>query len=99
LSERLRIKLLKNPPKPIQTISARDIGLLMAFKPSGRIQIRTWTLAVLLLDCGLRIDEALGLERANVDLDALTLRVLGNPYDPKGVLGNEISNAKHEVFG
>jgi integrase/recombinase XerD len=77
LPERLRIKLLKNPPKPIRTLTAQDIKLLMAFRPKGRAQIRTWTLAVLLLDCGLRIDEALGLERTNVDLDNLILRVLG----------------------
>ena len=34
-------------------------------------------LAMLLLDCGLRIGEALNLERDNVDLDNLVLRVLG----------------------
>jgi site-specific recombinase XerD len=34
-------------------------------------------LAMLLLDCGLRISEALGLERENVDLDNLALRVMG----------------------
>jgi len=75
--ERLKIKLLKNPPKPIQTLSVLDIRLLSAFRPKGRIQLRTWTLAMVLLDCGLRINEALGLERANVDLGNLVLRVLG----------------------
>jgi integrase len=32
-------------------------------------------LALVLLDCGLRISEALGLERDNVNLDSLVLRV------------------------
>jgi integrase/recombinase XerD len=77
IAERLKIKLLKNPPKPIQTLTDKEIQRLAAFRPKGRIQIRTWVLAMLLLDCGLRIGEALTLERANVDLDNLVLRVWG----------------------
>jgi integrase/recombinase XerD len=69
--ERLRIKL------PIQTLTDKEIQRLAAFRPKGRIQSRTWVLAMLLLDCGLRIGEALTLERENVDLDNLVLRVLG----------------------
>ena len=77
LPERLKIKLLKNPPKPIKTLTDHDIKRLATFRPKGRIQTRTWMLAMVLLDCGLRIGEALGLERENVDFDNLTLRVLG----------------------
>jgi site-specific recombinase XerD len=77
IPERFRIKLLKNPPKPIQTLTDKEVQRLAAFRPKGRIQVRTWVLAMLLLDCGLRIGEALSLERENVDLDNLVLRVLG----------------------
>ena len=77
LPERLRIKLLKNPPKPIKTLTEGDIRRLATFRPKGRIQTRTWMLAIVLLDCGLRISEALGLERENIDLDNLALRVMG----------------------
>jgi site-specific recombinase XerD len=77
IAERLKIKLLKNPPKPIQTLTDKEIQRLAAFRPKGRIQTRTWVLAMVLLDCGLRIGEALTLERENVDLDNLVLRVLG----------------------
>ena len=42
--------------------------------PKGRTEARGWTVTVLLLDTGLRIDEVLGLERGNVDLDNLVLR-------------------------
>ena len=75
--EHHRIKLLRNPPKPIDVLNDQDIKRLMTHRPHGKIETRTWTLAMLLLDCGLRINEALGLERANVDLDNLLLRVLG----------------------
>jgi site-specific recombinase XerD len=41
------------------------------FRSRGRLQMRTWTLLTLLLDTGLQIDEALGLDRVNVDLPQL----------------------------
>ena len=68
LSERLRVKTLRAEPKAIQTFSDADIKRLIAYRPKGRNQVRAWTLLVLMLDCGLRIDEALGLERQNVNL-------------------------------
>jgi integrase/recombinase XerD len=77
VNERLRIKLLPNPPKPYVTLSDGDIRRLAMHTPKGWARIRTWTLAMLLLDAGLRIAEALSLERDQVDLDALVLRVLG----------------------
>ena len=75
--ERLRIKLLPDPREPLTVFSQADVRLIMAFKPKGRLQLRTWTLLVCLLDTGVRIEEALGLERKNVDFDNLILRVLG----------------------
>jgi len=49
----------------------------VTYAPKGWAQLRTWTLAVLLLDTGLRIAEALRLERDQIDLDAMVLRVVG----------------------
>jgi len=45
--------------------------------PKGWAHQRAWTLAVLLLDTGLRIGEALSLQREHVELDAMALRVVG----------------------
>jgi integrase/recombinase XerD len=77
LSERLRVKTLRAEPKAIQTFRDTDIKRLIAYRPKGRNQVRAWTLLILMIDCGLRIDEALGLERSNVNLDDLVLRVRG----------------------
>jgi integrase len=77
LQERLRIRLLPDPPKPLTPISDAEIRRLVRFRPHGRLQVRTWTLIVLLLDTGLRIDEALGLDRASVDLHNCVVRVRG----------------------
>jgi integrase/recombinase XerD len=76
-AERLRIKLLPNPPKPLRALSDAEIRRLVMFRPHNRIARRTWTIIVTLLDTGLRIDEVLGLERRNVDLHSLVLRVCG----------------------
>jgi integrase/recombinase XerD len=75
--ERLRIKLLPNPPKPYRTFSDQDIRRLITHAPKTWAPLRAWTLAVLLLDTGLRITEALTLEHEHVDLDAMSLTVLG----------------------
>jgi integrase/recombinase XerD len=80
LQERLRVKLLPNPAKPLTTFSDADVRRILAFRPKGRTQTRTWTLIVILFDIGVRIDEALGLEREKVDLDGLTLTVTGKGH-------------------
>jgi integrase/recombinase XerD len=77
LPERLRIRLLPDPPKPLTPISDTEIRRLVTFRPDGRLQVRTWTLVVLLLDTGLRIDEALRLDRSSVDLHNCMIRVRG----------------------
>ena len=77
ISDRLRIRLLPDPPKPLRALSDAEIRRLVMFRPHGRIALRTWTITVTLLDTGLRIDEVLGLERSNVDLQQLMLRVRG----------------------
>jgi integrase/recombinase XerD len=66
------LKLMKAPQRAIQTLSVAEIRSLLAQKPS-----RTRTLVALLLDVGIRIDEALTLERSKVDLDDLVLTVRG----------------------
>jgi integrase/recombinase XerD len=46
------------------------------FKPK-RHQRRVWTLVLLLLDTGVRVDEALSIRREKVNLDEMTLVVWG----------------------
>ena len=75
--ERLRVRLLSDPPKPLTPIADAEIRRLVLYRPRGPFQARTWTLILLLLDTGLRIDEALGLDRANVDLHNCMVRVRG----------------------
>jgi integrase/recombinase XerD len=77
LNERLRMKLLKAPTHVLTLLSPQDIKALLTFRPSSATTRRTWTLILLLLDTGIRIDEALGIERERVRLDDLLLIVMG----------------------
>ena len=61
LADRLRVKLLPNPPRPVTTFADAEVRRIIAYRPTNRIETRTLVLVVLLLDTGLRIDEAPGL--------------------------------------
>ena len=80
LRERLRIRLLPNPPRAIAGFSDHEVRRIVTHRPKGRTETRTWTLIVLLLDTGLRIDEAINLQRQHVDLDGLRLKVMGKGH-------------------
>jgi integrase len=95
VSERLRIKLLPDPPKPLTPISDAEIRRLVLFRPRHAAQRRTWTLVLLLMDGGLRISEALSLDRANVDLHNCVLRVLGNPWHL--YVGDDATNTADKI--
>jgi site-specific recombinase XerD len=76
-SERLRVKLLRAERKVITTLSDQDVRLLMNYRPSGVNDLRIWTLMMMLLDTGLRIEEALSAKWADVNFDDLLVKVLG----------------------
>jgi len=63
--------------KIIPTLNSHSVRLLLEAKPKTSGERRIHVLSALLLDTGLRIDEALGLTREDVDLDNLLVRVRG----------------------
>jgi integrase/recombinase XerD len=77
VAELLRVAKLKEEQKVIATLAPEQIRRLIEFKPDSKSQQRLHTLACLLLDSGLRIDEALSLRCEDVDLDNFLLRVRG----------------------
>jgi integrase/recombinase XerD len=86
----LRVKLLPNPAKPLQGISDREAKLLLTYRPKGFYQHRAKVLVCLLLDTGLRIDEAITLRSEWVNWDGLVLLVRGKgnkermvPFSPE----------------
>jgi integrase/recombinase XerD len=75
--ESLRIPKLKEEQRILSTFGEDQIRAILTFKPKGRNLIRAHMVACLLLDTGLRISEALGLRRPDIDFDNLVLKVYG----------------------
>jgi integrase/recombinase XerD len=75
--ELIRIPKLKEEDKILATLTPEHVQRLIGFRPRGKYKQRIHPLACLLLDTGLRIDEALSLPRDNVDFDNLLLHVHG----------------------
>ena len=70
------IRKLKEEEKIPATLSPTDIQKLLKYKPTPKHR-RMYLLMLTLLDAGLRINEALSLQRADVDLDNLLFLIRG----------------------
>ncbi len=77
ISESLHIKHLKAEKKIIKAFSESQLKALITFKPKNFCERRLHTLLLLLIDTGVRIDEALSLKRDDIDFDSLLIRVRG----------------------
>ena len=77
LPELIRLDYLKEEQKLIATLSAQQVKRIADWKPVGFCSKRLHTLCCLLLDTGLRFEEALALHREDIDLDNLLMRVRG----------------------
>jgi integrase/recombinase XerD len=76
-TERLQLPLLKLEKRVVQTLKDDDMRKLLDRKPKTFDQWRLYALVALVLDTGVRIEEALTLRASNVDFDNLLLTVFG----------------------
>lgn len=76
-TEHLRMRELKTEKKVIQTFNDDHIKRLLSYKPKSFFQWRIYALSCLLIDTGLRIEEAITIEMSNLDLDNLLVAVRG----------------------
>jgi integrase/recombinase XerD len=77
LKELVRIPRLKEEQNIIATLTPAHVDLLLRWKPKSFSAHRAHTFAALLLDSGMRANEALTLRREAVDFDNLLIRVKG----------------------
>jgi integrase/recombinase XerD len=75
--EGFKIKHLKAPQKIIEPLSEESVKKLLQWKPRKYTEHRLYTLVCLLLDTGMRINEALTMRLSDVDWDNLLIRVDG----------------------
>lgn len=71
----LKVPRLKEPEIVIQPWSAEQVRTLVSYKPRNFAKQRVQVLALLVADTGLRVSEALALQRSEVDLDSMLVTV------------------------
>lgn len=71
------MKFLRVQSQVMRSLSDTEIKLLMSWRPKTNCDKRLKVLTMMLLDTGLRIDEALTLTKARIDFDNLLIRVIG----------------------
>ncbi|MDQ3012053.1 MAG: site-specific integrase [Acidobacteriota bacterium] len=76
-SKRFKIRMRKVPKRVLKTYSKSDMEKVMAYEPQIFGERRIKALLMLLTDTGIRISEALGLTRKDVDLKETCITVLG----------------------
>jgi integrase/recombinase XerD len=75
--EHFKIKELRAERKVLQTFKDEHIRAILTYKPRGFYEWRLYALLCVLIDTGVRIEEALTLTRSKVDFDNLLLTVKG----------------------
>jgi integrase/recombinase XerD len=105
--DHFKIKQLKEEKKVIQTFNEDQIKMILNWKPRGFYQWRLYALLCLLIDTGIRIEEALTLTKDKVDFNnfLITVRGKGNKerivpmsIELRKVLFRYAQKHKFEVF-
>lgn len=78
--KKLVIPKLKKEKKIIKPFSESQLRAVIGFKPQGFFEHRTHTLLCLLIDTGVRINEALTLTRDSVDFENMLIKVVGKGH-------------------
>src|SRR5262249_47684650 len=73
----LKIQKLKEPQEIFPTFTAAHVSSIVRWKPKGFYKIRLQLLALILLDTGCRISEALNLRVRDFDMDNLLVLLDG----------------------
>jgi site-specific recombinase XerD len=86
-----RLPRLKEERRILATFNQQHVKALISFKPTGTNERRVYALAMLILDCGLRINEARTLTPPEIDLDNMLITVHGKGRkDRKAPLSFEV---------
>ena len=75
ISEKIKISKIKTPEKMPSLLSDQQVAALIQCKPKNRIERRVHTMALVVLDTGVRVDEVSHIRKQDVDMDNLLLTV------------------------
>ena len=76
-STHFKVTRIKFEKRVMKTFTEKQIVAVINYKPKDWYEKRIHTLLLTLADTGIRINEALTLERSNLDLDNLLIKVTG----------------------
>jgi integrase/recombinase XerD len=102
----LALKRLKVEQRIFRSLTDEQLRAIISYKPKSVSQKRVHKLSLLLIDTGLRVSEALGLERSHINFDDLLLTVRGKgnkyrmvpfSYEVRKVLYKFLSKHKFEL--
>ena len=77
IPKRLKIPTLKERQQAKKILALPDVEKIKNHKPTGRNHCRVHIMALIALDCGLRLSEIIHLRKADVDFDNLMIKVMG----------------------
>lgn len=90
IKEKVKILKLSTDKEVVKTLPEENIKALLFFKPSTFGEKRIHTLILMIIDTGIRIDEALGLKLPDLDLHNERMKIYGKgrkeriiPFSPE----------------
>ncbi|MDQ3816140.1 MAG: site-specific integrase [Acidobacteriota bacterium] len=101
------LRKLKEEKKVFRSLTDSELRAIVSFKPKSKTEKRLYALLLTLIDTGIRINEALTLERGKVDFDNLLLTVKGKgnkervvpfSYELRKVLFKQLNHKFNLVF-
>jgi integrase/recombinase XerD len=105
-TQHLKIPRIKIEQRVMRSLTETQLRAIVSYKPQDDVERRVHSLVLLLLDTGLRIEEALTIERSKVDFDNLLISVIGKgnkervvpfSYELRKVLYRELKKHKFEL--
>jgi integrase/recombinase XerD len=75
--ENLSLKLLKSDKRIFRTLTEAELKTIVRFKPVTFTEKRLKTILLLMIDTGIRVDEAINIEKSKIDFENLLLSVIG----------------------
>ncbi len=71
VSEAIKIPKIKTPDKVPPLLSDQQVTALIQYKPKNRIERRVHTMALVVLDTGVRVNEVVNIKKQDVDMGAV----------------------------
>jgi integrase/recombinase XerD len=75
--ENLSLKKLKNNQRIMRSLTDAELKTIVRYKPKSSTEKRLHVVLMLMIDTGLRINEALTLQRQKIDFENLLLSIIG----------------------